>query len=68
MKIIASSPSTACQTGGETVETVIDFILLASKITVDGGSSHEIKRHLLLDIKVLKNLDSILKSRDITFP
>ena len=52
----------------ETVETVVDFIFLASKITVDGDCSHEFKRHLLLDRKVMKNLDSILKSRDITLP
>ena len=68
MKIIASSPSTACQIDGETMETMIDFIFLASKITVDGDCSHEFKRHLLLDRKVMKNLDSILKSRDINFP
>ena len=56
------------QTDGETMETVIDFILGASRITVDGDCSHEIKRHLLLERKAMTNLDSILKSRDITFP
>ena len=67
MKIIVSSPSTACQIDGETMETVIDFIFLASKFTADGVCNHEIKRRLLLDRKVMKNLDNILKSRDITF-
>ena len=66
-KIIASSPVTSWQIGGETMETVIDFIVLGSKITADGDCSHEIKRHLLLGRKVITNLDSVLKSRDITF-
>ena len=65
-KIMASSPITSWWTDGETVETVADFIFLGSKITVDGDCSHEIKRHLLLGRKVMTNLDSILKSRDIT--
>ena len=63
---MASSPITSWQMDGETVETVRDFILRGSKITVDGDCSHEIKRHLLLGKKVMNNLDSILKSRDIT--
>ena len=67
-KIIASSPITSWQTDGETVETVVDFIFGGSKITVDGDCSHEIKRHLLLGRKVMTNLDSILKTRDITLP
>ena len=67
-KIIASSPVTSWQTDGETVETVRDFIFGGSKITADGDCSHEIKRHLLLGRKVMTNLDSILKSRDITLP
>ena len=67
-KIMASGPITSWQVDGETVETVADFILGGSKITVDGDFSHEIKRHLLLGRKVMTNLDSILKSRDITFP
>ena len=67
-KIMASSPITSFQTDGETVETVADFIFLGSKITADGDCSHEIKRHLLLGRKVMTNLDSILKSRDITLP
>ena len=66
MKIMASSPITPWEIDGETVETVSDFIFLASKITADGDCSHEIKRHLLLGRKVMTNLDSILKSRDIT--
>ena len=66
-KIMASSPITSCQIDGEIVETVADFIFLGSKITVDGDFSHEIKRCLLLGRKVMTNLDSILKSRDITF-
>ena len=66
MKIMASSPITSWQIDGETVETVADFILGGSKITADGDCSHEIKRHLLLGRKVMTNLDSILKSRDIT--
>ena len=67
-KIMASGPITSWQIDGETVETVNDFIFLGSKITADGDCSHEIKRHLLLGRKVLTNLDSILKSRDITLP
>ena len=65
-KIMASSPTTSWQIDGETVDTVSDFIFLGSKITADGDCSHEIKRHLLLGRKVMTNLDSILKSRDIT--
>ena len=64
-KIMASGPNTSWQIDGETVETVTDFILGGSKITADGDCSHEIKRHLLLGRKVMTNLDSILKSRDI---
>ena len=67
-KIMASGPITSWQIDGETVETVSDFIFWCSKITADGDCSHEIKRHLLLGRKVMTNLDSILKSRDITFP
>ena len=67
-KIMASSPITPWQIDGETVETVADFIFLGSKITAGGDCSHEIKRHLLLGRKVMTNLDSILKSRDITLP
>ena len=67
-KIVASGPITSWQIDGETMETVRDFIFLDSKITADGGCSHEIKRHILLGIKVMANLDSILKSRDITLP
>ena len=67
-KIMASSPITSWQIDGETAETVSDFILGGSKITADGDCSHEIKRHLLLGKKVMTNLDSILKSRDITLP
>ena len=66
--IMASSPITSWKIDGERVETVTDFICLGSKITADGDCSHEIKRHLLLGRKVLINLDSILKSRDITLP
>ena len=66
MKIMASGPITSWQMDGETVETVSDFIFVGSKITADGDFSHEIKRHLLLGRKVMTNLDSILKSRDIT--
>ena len=66
-KIMASGPITSWEIDGETVETVSDFIFLGSKITADGDCSHEIKRHLLLGRKVMTNLDSILKSRDITF-
>ena len=68
MKIMASGPITSWEIDGETVETVADFILLGSKITEDGDCSHEIKRSLLLGRKVMTNLDSIFKSRDITFP
>ena len=67
-KIMASGPIISCQTDGETVETVADFIFLGSKITADGECSHEIKRRLLLGRKAMTNVDSILKSRDITFP
>ena len=67
-KIMASGPNTSWQIDGETVETVRDFIFLGSKITADGDCSHEIKRCLLLGRKVLTNLDSILKIRDITLP
>ena len=65
---MASSPITSWQIDGETVETVSDFIFLGSKITADGDCSHEIKRRLLLGRKVMTNLDSIFKSRDITLP
>ena len=68
MKIMASVPITSWQIGGKTVETVTNFIFLGSKITADGDCSHEIKRCLLLGRKVMTNLDSILKSRDITLP
>ena len=68
MKIMASGPITSWQIDGETMETVTDFILLGSKTTADGECSHEVKRHLLLGRKVMTNLDSILKSRDITLP
>ena len=67
-KIMASSPITSWQIDGETMERLTDFIFLASKITADGDCSHEIKRHLFLRRKVMTNLDSILKSRDITLP
>ena len=67
-KIRSSGPITAWQIDGETVETVADVIFLGSKITADGACSHEIKRHLLLGRKVMTNLDSMLKSRDITWP
>ena len=67
-KIMASGPITSWEIDGETVETVADFIFLGSKITADVGCSHEIKRRLLLGRKVMTNLDSILKSRDITLP
>ena len=67
-KIMASSPITSWQINGETVETVTDFIFLGSKMTTDGGGSHEIKRHLLLGRKAMTNLNSILKSRDMTLP
>ena len=65
-KIMASGPITSCQIDGKTVETVSDFIFWGSKITADGGCSHEIKRRVLLGRKAMTNLDSILKSRDIT--
>ena len=65
-KIMAYSPITSWQTDGEKMETVTDFILGGSKVTVDGGCSHEIKRHLLLERKAITNLDSVLKSRDIS--
>ena len=68
MKIMASSPTTSWEIDGETVETVSDFIFLGSKITTDGDCGHEIKRRLLLGRKVMTNLDSIFKSRDITLP
>ena len=68
MKIMASGPITAWKINGETVETVSDFIFLGSKITADGDCSHEIKRHLLLGRKVMTNVDSIFKSRDVTLP
>ena len=67
-KIMASGPITSWETDGETVETVADFIFLGSKITADRDCSHEIKRRLLLGRKVMTNLDSIFKSRDITLP
>ena len=67
-KIMASGPITSWEIDGETVETVTDFIFLGSKITAEGDCSHEIKRHLLLGRKAMTNLDSILKSRDITLP
>ena len=65
---MASSPITSWQIDGETVETVSDFVFLSSKITADGDCSHEIKRRLLLGRRVMTNLDSVLKSRDITLP
>ena len=68
MKIMASGPITSWQIDGETVETVSDFIFGGSKITADGDCSHEIKRRLLLRRKVMTNLDSIFRSRDITLP
>ena len=67
-KIMASGPITLWQRDGETVKTVSDFIFLVSKITADGNCSHEIKRHLLLGRKVMTNLDSILKNREVTLP
>ena len=67
-KIMASGPITSWEIDGETIETVSDFIFLSSRITADGDCSHEIKRHLLLGRKVMTNLDSIFKSRDITLP
>ena len=68
IKIMESGPITSWQMDGETMETVRDFIFLGSKITADGDCSHEIKRYLLLGRKAMTNLDSILKSRDITLP
>ena len=68
IKIMASGPITSWQIDGETMETVADFIFLGSKITADGDCSHEIKRCLLLEKKTMTNLDSVLKSRDITLP
>ena len=68
MKIMASGPITSWEIDGETVETVSDFIFLGSKTTADGDCSHEIKRHLLLGRKVMTNLDSIFKTRDVTLP
>ena len=67
-KVMVSGPITSWQIDGETVETVTQFIFLGSKITADGDCSHEIKRHLLLGRKVMTNLDSIFKSRDVTLP
>ena len=67
-KIMASIPITSCKIDGETMETVIEFILGDSKITVDGDCSHEIKRHLFLERKVTTNLDSIFQSRDVIWP
>ena len=68
MKIMASGPITSWEIDGETVDAVSDYIFLGSKITADGDCSHEIKRRLLLERKVMTNLDSILKSKDITLP
>ena len=67
-KIMASGPTTSWEIDGETVETVSEFIFLGSKVSADGNCSHEIKRHLVLGRKVMTNLDSILKSRNITLP
>ena len=67
-KITISDPVISWQIDGETVETVIDFILGGSKVTTDGDCSHEIKRHLLLGVRTMTNVDSILKSRDVTLP
>src|SRR5574337_813778 len=67
-KLMVSGPTTSWEIGGETVETVSDFILGGSKVTADGDCSHEIKRRLVLGMKVMTNIDSILKSRDITLP
>ena len=67
-KIMASGPITSCQADGKTMEAVADFILGGSKIAADGDCSHEIKRHLLLGRKVMTNIDSLFKSRDITLP
>ena len=68
MRIITSGPITSWQIDGETMETVTDFIFLGSKITADGDCSHEIKRHVLLGRKAMTNLETTLKSRDITLP
>ena len=68
MKIMESGPITSWEIDGETMKTVTDFIFLGSKITADGDCSHEIKRRLLLGRKIMTNIDSILKSRDITLP
>ena len=68
IKLMVSSPTTSWEIGGKRVETVSDFIFLGSKSTTDGDQSHEIKRRLLLGRKVMTNLDSIFKSRDITLP
>ena len=68
LKIMASGPTTSWEIDGDTVETVSDFIFWGSKITADGDCSHEMKRRLLLGRKVMTNLDSMLKSRDITLP
>ena len=68
IKIMASSPITSWQVDGETTETLRDFIFLGSKITADGDHSHEIKRHMLFGKEAMTNLDSILKSRDLTLP
>ena len=68
MKIMASGPISSWQIDGDTIETVIDFIFLGSKITADGDCSHEIERHLHFGRKAMTNLDSIFKSRDITLP
>ena len=68
IKIVASGPITSWEIDGETIERVTDFIFLGSKITADGDCSHELKRRLLLGRKVMTNLDSILKSKDITLP
>ena len=67
-KIMASGPITSWQTDGENVETVTDFVFLGSRITADGDCSHEIKRHWVLGRKAMANLDTVLKSRDITMP
>ena len=67
-KIMASSPTSSWEIDGETMETVTNFIILGSKITADGDYSHEIKKHLLLGGKAMTNLNSVLKSRDITLP
>ena len=68
MKVMSFSPITSWQIGGETMETVAHFIFLGSKITADGDYSHEVKRHLLFGRKAMRNVDSILKSRNITLP